>query len=329
MALGFLGDAWDSFKDWWGGPGGKVGPIDTGYAPGINQGYEQARGLGTPQLGAASTAVDSPFRNQQGQLAGMLMSRARGQGLVSSVEANQGAERAVAAQQAMAASAPPGAGPMAQRLMMQGAGDQMSALTGTRALAGAQEAAGAAGMAGGVLQGARGLDQANSQFNASAMNQRAMEQAQLEMMKRGQNLQALGQQGSFNTGLSGLQLQRDLGVAGMPTGWDRMMQLGSTAGGMAMMMSDRRAKKDVEPAGSAADEFVKALKPRRYRYKSEKHGAGVHVGVMAQDIEKTSAGRRAVIETPEGKMVNYSALAPVFAAALGRMNQRLERVERR
>ena len=149
------------------------------------------------------------------------------------------------------------------------------------------------------------------------------------MMKRGQGLQALGQQGSFNTGLSGLQLQRDLGVAGMPTGWDRFMQLGATAGGAAMMMSDRRAKTDVADAGHEADEFMKVLRAKRYRYKNRAHGEGEHVGVMAQDLERSKAGRRAVVETPAGKMVNYSALAPVLTAALGRLSERLERVERR
>lgn len=316
---------WESFKDWWSGPGAQVGQVDTGYAPGINAGYDRFRGQGTPGLGPASTSMGSPFRSQQEGLSGLLMARARGQGLVSGLQADQGAQQAVAAQQALAASAPPGSGAMAQRLMMQNAGDVMSGLTGQRALAGAQESQMAAGQLGGVLQGARGLDQGD----AAMRNQRATEQAGLEMARRGQQLQALGQQGSFNTGLSGLQLQRDLGVAGMPTGWDRFMNLGATAGGAAMMMSDRNVKTDVADARGEADDFLRVLRAKSWRYKDPAHGEGKHVGVMAQDLERSKAGRRAVVETPAGKAVNYSALAPVFAAALGRLEERLSHVERR
>lgn len=338
--MSWYGDLGSSFVDWWKGGGkdyGKNVPMpDTSWSRGANRDYERFEDLRAPRLGDASLSrTGGGFRHDQRDLSDMLMRRARGRGLVSGIQADQGAQQAVQAQQAFAASAAPAQRAAANRMMMQNAGNVMSGLAGQRALAGAQESMMAAGQAGGVLQGARGLDLQNQQFNASQMNQRDMDQANLEMMRRQQLLGSLGQQGGMNMGISDLELRRNLGVAGVnaqanagqPTGWDRAMNLGSTALGVGFLMSDERVKKDVKDGGEEADEFLDTLLARRYRYKDERHGKGKKLGVMAQDLERSRAGRRAVVETREGKAVDFLALAPVFAASLARLNQRVRKVE--
>lgn len=332
--MSWYGDAWDSFKNWWSPPsaGGKVPMPDTGWSGQANKRYDRFANQGTPDLGAAALSQGGgQFRNQQGSLADLLMQRAHGQGLVSDIQARQGADEAVRAQQAMMASAQPGQGAAALRMGMQNAGNVMSGLAGQRALAGAQESQMAAGQAGGVLQGARGLDIQNNQFNAAAQNQRGLDQAQLEMMRRQQLLASLGQQGGMNMGLSGMELQRNMGVAGLDagasTGWDKLMQAGATAGGLAFRMSDERVKTEIEDGGPEADEFLAALQARKFRYKNPRHGRGKKLGIMAQDLERSRAGRRAVVETPEGKAVDFGELAPTLTASLARLNQRLRKVE--
>jgi len=48
---------------------------------------------------------------------------------------------------------------------------------------------------------------------------------------------------------------------------------------------------------------------------------------MAQDLEKSKAGKQLVAQTPAGKIVDYSKAGPIFAAALADINRRLGKVE--
>lgn len=339
---------WGSFKNWWEGPDGSDVPqsnVDRSQfgAPNyseVNRGYgqfgrESAPGLG--QLGQAS--MGGQFAQQQGALGGLLMQRANGQGLVSEQLARQGTDDAIRTQSSMAAGARPGQSALASRQAMQNASGAMAGLAGTRALAGAAESNQAAMAAGNVLGQARGQEMAGSQWNVGQRNQRQLDQAGLEMQQRGMRLNALQGQGQLGIGQGGLsaqgeQLQQQLDqqrrmflAQNQGQGWDRLMGLGSTLGGAALM-SDRRAKKDVTDARPDVDRFVKKLHAKAWTYKDRANGEGRHVGVMAQDLEATRAGKRAVIETPRGKMVDYGQLAPVLTAAIGRLGERVEKIEK-
>ena len=72
-------------------------------------------------------------------------------------------------------------------------------------------------------------------------------------------------------------------------------------GKAAIMASDRRFKKDIRKVGKADGHNIYA-----YRYQNEDSDAPEHVGVMAQEVEKTRPD--AVIDTPIGKAVNYTKL---------------------
>ena len=48
---------------------------------------------------------------------------------------------------------------------------------------------------------------------------------------------------------------------------------------------------------------------------------------MAQDLEKSDIGKKAVIETDEGKMVDYSKLLPELLAATAQTHKKVSALE--
>lgn len=93
------------------------------------------------------------------------------------------------------------------------------------------------------------------------------------------------------------------------------------------LFSDRRVKKDVRKGDKDAGDFLKTLRPYSYRYKKG-YGEGEQFGIMAQDLEKSRAGRAAVIDTPAGKMVHGAKLAAALAAAASTLDKRVSKLER-
>ena len=106
----------------------------------------------------------------------------------------------------------------------------------------------------------------------------------------------------------------------------RMQQAGSLSNlfgqavmGGAMYFSDRRMKTDIKRANHAEIvELRDALTPYIFKYKDAVFGPGEHVGIMAQDLEKTRLGRVAVTEDDKGrKVVNFGKLIPMVVATWG------------
>lgn len=104
-----------------------------------------------------------------------------------------------------------------------------------------------------------------------------------------------------------------------------------SAGGQAVgaaAMSDERLKKNIKDADAAIDAFLRQTGAHQYEYKDKKHGAGRYVSPMAQELEKTDIGKSMVIETPEGKMVDYGRGLGAILAAQSRLARRLDGLER-
>lgn len=94
----------------------------------------------------------------------------------------------------------------------------------------------------------------------------------------------------------------------------------------AAMMSDERQKEDIKEFSPS--DFLDHVTGYKFKYKDpNKYGAGDHVGVMAQDLEKTEAGSQLVNDTPEGKVVDYSKAGPHILASLADINKRLKKME--
>jgi hypothetical protein len=94
--------------------------------------------------------------------------------------------------------------------------------------------------------------------------------------------------------------------------------VGQGAGAAAMFFSDERLKKDLEPISKDdLSEMKKHLKAYAYKYKSEEHGEGQWIGVLAQDLEKSKLGRTLVYEDEDGfKNIDASKVLSLFLATM-------------
>ncbi len=100
----------------------------------------------------------------------------------------------------------------------------------------------------------------------------------------------------------------------------------STIAGLPTM-SDERAKRAVKSARSPLRAFLDEIGAHEYEYRDERHGKGRFVSPMAQELERTKLGKSAVVETPEGKMVDYGRLRGVELAAVSDLHQRVKALE--
>ena len=95
-----------------------------------------------------------------------------------------------------------------------------------------------------------------------------------------------------------------------------------TVGGIAGLFSDRRLKEDTRPV--RISDSLEKIKGYTYKYKGSKRP---EAGVMAQDLEKTAMAP-AVMDTPEGKMVDTRRLSTMNTAALAEHEKRMQAIEK-
>lgn len=126
--------------------------------------------------------------------------------------------------------------------------------------------------------------------------------------------QNYGNQVSGNqVGLGNSIAAANIGQANRTSG---LIGQGATAGAIAF--SDRRLKTDIERISKEdLDELKATLKAYRFKYKSEKHGQGDWIGVMAQDLEKSKIGKGLVVTNKEGfKTLDMLKVMSLFLATL-------------
>lgn len=118
------------------------------------------------------------------------------------------------------------------------------------------------------------------------------------------------------------------GLSGAPQSGNPQMSVQRSNPALAAM-SDERAKENVLPGAAQTREFLSHLNAWEYDYKDPRHGAGRYVSPMAQEIEKTPVGKSAIVETPEGKFVDYARLSGIQLAAAADLHKRSEDFDRR
>lgn len=246
----------------------------------------------------------------------------------------QGLDRGISAQQSMAASNV-GNPALAQRNAMI-AGNQMALQNNAQAAQlRAQEMAQArqafANQAGAIRQADAAGASLGAQTGLSGYRQRlgAEELANQELLRQ----QQLDQQAQI------ANQNKDLGIATANIGVREANQQRRSkfvsdlmgAAGSAVALSDERAKENIKDADKDMDEFLKALTPKSYKYKpgyeKETEGKGVH-GIMAQDLEKSKAGKSLVKEIGGLKHVDTRMGFGTALAALARLNQRVSDLEK-
>jgi hypothetical protein len=234
-------------------------------------------------------------------LRGQLQRQMSGEQSLSAEQLRQGLGQNLAAQQSMAAGARGGNQAMAARTAAMNSANLGAGLSGQQAMAGiAERQAAAQGLAG-----LRGQD------------------LQATLGGRGQALDAFGQ----------IEQQRGNRFDAMtqtPSGAERgLSTAGGVIGGIGALFSDVRAKTAIDDGSGSVQRFLGALQPASYRYRDPaQHGGGRHVGIMAQDLERTPEGASMVSDTPGGKQIDGGKLTGAIAAATADLNRRIEELER-
>ncbi len=108
--------------------------------------------------------------------------------------------------------------------------------------------------------------------------------------------------GNYGNAVASNQIGLGNGVAAATIGQsNRMGQLIGQGVGGAAAFSDMNLKTDINEVSKAdLDEMKSHLKAFSFHYKSDEHGVGEWVGVMAQDLQKSKLGRTLVIEDENG-----------------------------
>lgn len=238
-----------------------------------------------------------------------------------------------------------GAGELAVQRQMQ------NALAGQQAMARMRGAGG-----GGMLAAAR--NSAGIGLNAAGMGQQAAMQDQMNAQgllqnalagTRGQDIGMAGQNASLQQNQMQLNDQQYMALLQSLTGMDAnklaaqmsmyqtaqgqqgmlgpLLSAGGQIGGAAMMASDERLKTDITDSGAEVDAMLDALRPYRYRYTDDKFGKGPRAGIMAQDLERSTAGKDLVTETPEGKMLDVNKTLSATLAMNAQLNKRVRALE--
>lgn len=88
----------------------------------------------------------------------------------------------------------------------------------------------------------------------------------------------------------------------------------SMMGGGAAMMSDRRLKTNIEANPEALYAAFDTVNPYKFNYTNKLFGSGDYYGVMAQDLEKSEAGRSLVVNTEAGKAIDTNKAISMLLA---------------
>ena len=341
------GMGWNALKNMNRGNGDKYGDQMMRQIAGERGGYVNAgnqRGIADREMYAweaqnkrapevvGAQSQHSNFRGNQDQLASMLYNRANGQGpSVADTAAKQTLQRGMGQQQAMAASARPGNSAMSARQASQQGSNMAGSVAGEAALGRAQESMTAANSLGNVLASARGQDervninnanmrQGASQANADAYLRNQAQNNQFAGTMRAQQVQLMGQQQAGHAAYNAQIGQRYNTLMGSDTDDGSKGGLG-IIGSIASYISDKNLKKDIKGGEADVDEMLDKLKPYSYKYKDPKHGEGDQNSVMAQDLEKSKLGKKMVVNTSQGKVIDYTKALPTMLSALARMKK--------
>jgi hypothetical protein len=151
--------------------------------------------------------------------------------------------------------------------------------------------------------------------------------------------------GSFSTALgayvgkklrgSGPTVQQTLGKMGTPLQQSSSTSVSPTQDASAAesytldpsVLSDKRAKKDINGGGDASSKVMAGLKAKTYSYKDPRNGAGKQLGVMAQDLEHAGL-KQAVVDTPAGKVLHVGKLTGANTAMIAALHDRVSKLEK-
>lgn len=334
-----------------------------GYEAAGRREAPQARAaqLGTAVTSEAATidpTQQAQFRQRQMSLADMLGQQAAGRGpSVAGTQWQAATERNLAQQQALAAGARGGGVAGASRQAAQNISGFGQQAAQQAAIGRIQEQQAARAQLGtllgqgrtadiGLATGQAGLTQQTSLANQAAANEFLLKQGAFTQETNLANIKAALVQTGMNdaqqlaylqelTGMDATELaarmeqdrlrveQRAAGTPGI------LGDLIAAAGTVGAKYSDINLKEDIKPGGDKIDDFLSKIEPYEYKYKEpEKFGEGRSISPMAQDLEESELGNDMVMDTPEGKMVDYGKGLGTIVAALAHLDSKIEELKK-
>ena len=169
---------------------------------------------------------------------------------------------------------------------------------------------------------ARTAQQAIGEQQAQAARQTAMLQAQERQQAAGGLGNIAAAQRGVAANVAGQNLQAQTAAQGQQLG-----MIGALGSGL-IAASDKNLKKDMKDESSAAtsniQDFLNAVQSSSFKYKGEDKKFN---GVMAQDLEKTELGKQMVVDTPQGKIVDFGVGFANLLASQAELNKRLAKIE--
>lgn len=336
--------------------------IQNQFGGALGQALAGSYGRSTPTVGAASAAgpnlgAANATGAQQSALGGLLWQRASGQGgpSVAELQMRRGLDSQIASQRAQAASARGMSPGMAQRLASQGIANAQQATNADAAMLRSNEQMQAQGALGGLLAQQRGQDLGAAQMGMQASQFNAGLQQQSNLANQSAELQNRAQMDAAFSQYLGMGMSREEAQQRALADYERIMAeqqmsanqlaqataegnaereqkskggLISGIGSLISMISDRNAKTNIADADKDTEELLDGVKSFAYDYRDKNHGEGRRLGVMAQDIAKSKAGKDIVRRREDGllELDGEKTLGALLAAAAN-LNKRLRAVE--
>lgn len=176
------------------------------------------------------------------------------------------------------------------------------------------------------LQAQQLTAKAESDYNAgliSLESLKAQRDIAAQNVKAAKDAAKIKAQGDVTAG--GLGALATLGAAGIAAFSDINLKKNIVKKGIGSALNDKYKKN--EGSKDRLTAFLDSLDAYDYDYKDEKHGKGRQTSVMAQDLEKSEIGKKAIVEAPEGKMVDYGKILPEILASAVQSHKRISSLE--
>ena len=104
----------------------------------------------------------------------------------------------------------------------------------------------------------------------------------------------------------------------------RLISGGTQATAMTAILSDKNAKEDIKNSDSETQDFLDNLQAYEYNYKGK---SDKNLGVMAQDVEKSNAGKEIVTDLNGYKALDKDKVLSALLASVANLNKRIREIE--
>lgn len=157
----------------------------------------------------------------------------------------------------------------------------------------------------------------------------AQQSAMMETQQRQQADQMIGNQASAGRGVAmNVAAANQNAETNYRNGNMQMIGNLGAAGAMALSDETKKDNKKVtkESALKAVTEFLDSVEPYQYNYEGDDI---VHNGVMAQDLEKSKLGKQMVVDTPNGKTVDYGQGFSALMASIAELDKKVNKISKK